>query len=135
MHYNFGAASGHVETPQRSYGVRLARCERAAWGKSDRKRATVFGPAGPDSFYPWTEFVETDTGDFAATIPNPEHPRAILTASDPLPGRFRGARVERADQLFEQIRNGPSLRLVVTSSDEVDMVLHGYWVARLRNRL
>lgn len=124
-----------VSTPHRSYRVHLARGKRPAWGKNDRKRVIVFGQVGPDSFYPWTEFVETDTGHFAAPIPNPEHPRRILTPSDPLPGRYRGAHVEQAAQLFDQIRNGPSLRLVVFSSDEEDMVRHGYWVARLRNRL
>lgn len=124
-----------VNTPHRSYSVRLARVERPAWGKNDRKRVIVFGQVGPNSYYPWTEFVETDTGHFAASIPNPEHPRKTLTPSDPLPGRYRGAHVEQAAQLFDQIRNGPSLRLVVSSSDEEDMVRHGYWVARLRNHL
>jgi hypothetical protein len=98
----------------------------------------VFGQTGPASstnFYPWTEFVETDVESYAAQIPNPERPRKILTPSDPIPNRFRSAQVERADQLFDQITNGPSLRLVVDAADEENMVLHGYWVARLRNRL
>lgn len=124
-----------VRTPHRSYRAHLARGKRPAWGNNDRKRVIIFGQVGPGSFYPWTEFVETDTGYFAAPIPNPEHPRRILTPSDPLPIRYRTARVEQAAQLFDQIRNGPSLRLVVSSADEEDMVRHGYWVARLRNRL
>jgi len=124
-----------VTTPDRSYRVHLARGTRASWGKTDRKRVIVFGRVGPDSYYPWAEFVETDTGQFAAPIPNPDHPRKILTPSDPMPGRYRSAHVEQAAALFDQIQNGPSLRLVVDSSDEEDMVRHGYWVARLRNRL
>jgi hypothetical protein len=81
----------------------------------------VFGEIG-NSFYPWTEFVETDTEHFAAPIPNPERPRKMLTPSDPMPGRYRGAHVERTDQLFDPVTSGPSLRLVVASSDEEDMV-------------
>jgi hypothetical protein len=124
-----------VTDPYKEYDGLLAWGKRPSWGRNDRKRAIVFGQVGPNSFYPWTEFAETDTGFFAAPIPNPEHPRKILTQSDPLPGRYRGAHVERTDQLFDQITNGPSLRLVVTPSDDEDMVRHGYWVARLRNRL
>ena len=45
------------------------------------------------------------------------------------------ADVERTDQLFSGIRQGPSLRLVVAGSDEEDIVRHGYWVASLRKRL
>lgn len=130
----FDAVLWEVSTPHRSYHVRLAWGRRISWGK-DRKRAIVFGQVGPNAFYPWTEFVETDTGQFAATIPNPERPRSVLTRSDPLPNRYRAAVVERTDQLFEQITNGPSLRLVLNSSDEEAMVRHGYWVARHRKRL
>lgn len=127
-----------VVNPIRTYDVRVAWCERPAWGREDRKRAIVFGQPGPASstqFYPWTEFVETDTGRYAAPIPNPDHPRKLLTPSDPLPARFRGVQVERADKLFDQIANGPSLRIVVDTEDEEVMIRHGYWVARLRNRL
>ena len=120
-------------TPHRTHRVRVAWSERLAWGRRDRKRAIVFGQAGTSStnFRPWTEFVETDTGRYAAPIPNPEHPRNILTPSDSLPSRFRSAQVERTDQLFEHITNGPSLRVVVDAADEENMIRHGYWVARL----
>ncbi|MBN7498301.1 hypothetical protein [Mycobacteroides abscessus] len=124
-----------VGTPHKTYCVYVARGTRSAWGKDDRERVIVFGQTGPKTFYPWTEFVETDTGRFAASIPNPEYPRKVLTSSDPLPGRYRDAHVERADQLFDRVTNGPSLRLVVSSLDEGDMVRHGHWVARLRNRI
>jgi hypothetical protein len=127
-----------VITPHRTYRVRLAWSVRPAWGRRDRKRAIVFGQsalATSTTYYPWTEFVETDSGGYAASIPNPEHPRKILMPSDQLPTAFRGARVERNDQLFDQIVNGPSLRIVVDAAEEEDMVRHGYWVARRRNRL
>jgi hypothetical protein len=127
-----------VVTPYKTHRVRLAWSERPAWGRQDRKRAIVFGQTGAPSsntFYPWTEFVETDTGRYAAPIPNPDQPRKMLTASDPLPGQFQGALVERTDQLFDQIVNGPSQRVVVDADEAEAMVLHGYRVARLRNRL
>src|SRR6266568_2496748 len=70
-----------VVTPYKTHRVRLAWSERPAWGRKDRKRAIVFGQTGSASsstFYPWTEFVETDTGSYAAPIPNPEQPRKML---------------------------------------------------------
>jgi hypothetical protein len=127
-----------VVTPHKTYRVRLAWGHRLAWGRSDRKRAIIFGQSGPATsrvFYPWTEFVETDTDEYAAQIPNPDYPKKILTPADTLPDRFCDAHVERSDHLFDQIINGPSLRLVVPEADEETMVDHGYWVARLRGRL
>jgi len=52
-----------------------------------------------------------------------------------IPDRLAVAAVERTDELFDGIRNGPSLRLVVGSAEEVAMVRHGFWVAGLRKRL
>lgn len=127
-----------VITPSQTYHVVLAWTKRPAWGRSDRKRAIVFCRSGSPSsmiFYPWTEFVQTDTERYAAPIPNPDQPRKILTHQDPLPARFRTAEVERSDQLFNHITNGPSLRLVVDGTDEESMIRHGYWVAQLRRRL
>lgn len=127
-----------VITPSRTHRVVLGWTQRPAWGRSDRKRAIVFWQSGsPTSnvFYPWTEFVQSDTGRYAAPIPNPSHPRKTLTSQDPLPSRFHSADVQRSDQLFDQIANGPSLRLVVDDTDEESMIRHGYWVATLRNRL
>lgn len=79
--------------------------------------------------------MESDTGRFAASIPDPERPRAIVRQETSLPARFAGKSVARADNLFESIRQGASLRLVVDESDEDEMVRHGYWVARLRGRI
>ena len=90
---------------------------------------------GPSSWYPWTEFVETDTGRFGAPIPNPQRPRAILKDGQPLPARFNRKTVARADEVFDSIRNGASLRLVVDEDDEAEMVRHGFWVAQLRGRI
>jgi len=111
---------------------------RHAWN-ADRGRAVVFYDArdedDPARWYPWTEFVETDDGRFAATIPDPSRPRAILNETFRLPSRFAGLEVARADELFRSIREGASLRLVVNRSDEAEMIRHGYWVARLRGRV
>jgi hypothetical protein len=118
--------------------VIVAWTTRNAWNR-DRRRAVVFHRARPDDepgrWYPWTEFVETDTGGFAAPIPNPQRPRAIMRDMNALPGRFTGKTVARSDAVFDSIREGASLRLVVDESDETEMVRHGYWVARLRGRV
>jgi hypothetical protein len=113
--------------------VLVAWTEREAWGRM-RKRAVIFGKSG-SSLYPWTEFVETDDGRFAAGISDPAHPRALLKHGAAIPDWFSTATVERTDQLFHGIRQGPSLRLVVGSDEELVMVRHGYWVAGLRKRL
>lgn len=117
----------------REHRALVAWTEREAWGRM-RKRAVVFGQTG-SSLYPWTEFVETDDGRYAAGISDPAHPRALLKHGAEIPGRFDPATIERTDQLFHGIRQGPSLRLVMGPDDEVAMVLHGYWVAGLRNRI
>lgn len=117
-----------------SWRVLVAWTRRDAWRK-DRKRAIVFGETGPGSFYPWTEFVETDDDRYAAPLPNPDRPRASLTFGQALPVRFRNLEVCRTDELFDAIADGPSLRLVVRETDEVTMVAHGHWVATLRGRI
>lgn len=117
----------------RDHRVLVAWTERAAWGRK-RKRAVAFGEAG-SSLYPWTEFVETDDGRFAAGISDPTHPRALLKFGADIPSWLETATIKRTDQLFDGIRHGPSLRLVLASDEERGMVRHGYWVAGLRNRL
>ena len=121
-----------------AHRVRVAWTRRAAWGRDDRVRAVVFhqvGSVDSTTYYPWTEFVETDDGRYAAPIPDPDRPRAMLADLDDLPPRFAGMVVERSDQVFTSIAEGPSLRLVVGKSDEAAMVEHGYWVGVLRNRI
>jgi hypothetical protein len=122
-----------IEDHGRKQRVLVAWTNRDAWGRM-RERAVVFGEAG-SSLYPWTEFVESDDGRFAAGVSDPAHPRALLKDGAPIPDRFDGATIVRTDQLFNGIRQGPSLRLVVEGSDEEAMVRHGYWVAGLRKRL
>ena len=126
-----------VEAEPQAHRVLVAWTTREAWGRTDRKRAVVFGQLGvatSRTFYPWTEFVETDDDRFAAPIPDPSRPRAILADIDRLPPWLSTYRVERSDRLFRSISDGPSLRLVLDADDEVTMVRHGYWVAGLRGR-
>ena len=125
-------------TPEGTIRIRLAWTTRKAWGR-DRGRAIVFQQVGrgdSPTYYPLVEFVETDDhGRFASPIPDPDRPRALLTEVGDLPTRFHGTTVVRADTVFRTIESGPSLRLIVTQDDEVEMVRHGYWVARVRGRI
>jgi hypothetical protein len=117
--------------------IRVARSKRHVWGR-ERERAIVFKhQSGPDSrtYYPWTEFVETDDGRFAAAIPNPQRPRALLKEGTDLPDHLKRACVARNDSLFGSIQSGSSLRYVVEPDDEISMIEHGYWVATLRHRI
>jgi uncharacterized caspase-like protein len=117
--------------------VLVGRTTRAAWGRQ-RGRIVVFGNAGgsaSSSFYPWTEFVETDDGDYAAKIPDPLDTRKGLRDGDELPPRFATVTVQRNDQLFRSIREGKALRLVVEANQEAAMISHAYWVARLRGHV
>jgi hypothetical protein len=126
-----------VHAGGRMLTARLGWTTRRAWGR-DRRRAVVFiriGDAERASFYPATEFVETDDGRYASTIPDPARPRSLLKEGTELPARFRDATVERVDAVFTPIEDGPSLRLVLPASDEIGMVRHGYWVAMTRRRI
>jgi hypothetical protein len=117
--------------------VLLARTTREVWGEQ-LKRYIVFGQVGRETsktFYPWTEFVETSDGDYAALIPDPARPRSPLSDGNATPGRFRLARVERTDRLYRGVKKGPTLRLVVPEEDPEAMIRHGYWVAQIRGRL
>jgi len=132
-----GAERYEVRLPHKTYLASLAWTTRPAWGRGNRRRAIVFGQAGSiDSpFYPWTEFVETDAGLFAAPIPDPARPRAILKDVNDLPEALVNAVVQRTDELFDQVAAGPSLRLVLAADNGEEMVRHGFWVASLRGRL
>ncbi len=123
--------------PSGNARVLLARTTRTVRG-DDLRRWIVFAQIGGEdskTFYPWSEFVATDEGDFAAIIPNPQRPRAVLSDGDPLPTRFARARVERTDALYGKVADGPSLRFVVSEDDADEMIRHGYWVAELRHRI
>ena len=118
--------------------LRLAWTTRRAWGR-ERGRAIVFQQLGgrdSTTYYPLAEFVESDApGTFAAPIPDPGRPRALLSAGAQLPVRFASLRVVRADEAFGSIDNGPSLRLLVAEDDEIQMVVHACWVGQTRGRL
>lgn len=119
------------------FRVRLAHTTRAAWQKDDRGRAVVFRQVGDETsntFYPWVEFVETDDERYAATMPRPDNPRRNLREGDEVPSPYEDATLERSDVLFDAIKSGPSVRLVVEGDDEIAMVRHGYRVGRARGR-
>jgi hypothetical protein len=128
-----------LDTPAGRLNVIIGWTVRPAWGREERQRAVVFQQVGgsedPKRWYPWTEFVETDDGRYAAPIPLPSRPRAVLRDGERIPSRFADNTVERADALFGSIRNGPSLRLVVEKNEQGEMAQHGYWVAGLRGRV
>ncbi len=70
--------------------------KRQAWDKL-RVHAVVFKASPEGSKYPWVEFLETDDGDYASGIPDPEKPSKVLKDGDKLPLRFNSARVARSD--------------------------------------
>jgi hypothetical protein len=128
--YEVSGASGEAR-------VLLAHTTRHAW-KADRERYVVFARLGREdsmTFYPWTEFGQTDAGNFAALIPDPSHPRAALKDGMQLPPRFAGRRVERTDALYDSAQESPTLRLVVDELEAETMIEHGYWVAGIRGRI
>lgn len=86
---------------------------RDAWGRA-RRRAIVFVQIGR-SQYPLTEFVETDTGEYAALIPDPARRRAVLSNASRAPAHVMRSpeRARRTDDVFEPVRLAPSLRYVV----------------------
>jgi hypothetical protein len=116
--------------------VLVAHTTRYAWGR-ERGRIVVFGKAAGTSaaYYPWTEFVETDDGEYAAKLSVPDDPRKSLRDGDPLPPRMASANVRRNDQIFRSIRDGAALRLVVAANDVEAMIGHAYWAASLRRRI
>lgn len=126
-----------LRSGERIVAARLGWTRRRAWGR-DRRRWIVFlalGRRRTGALYPAAEFVETDQGEAAASIPDPAHPRALLTAGRQTPARFDRATVRRADEVFGRIKRGPSLRLVVAPDDAPAMLRHGHWVAVTRGRL
>lgn len=117
--------------------VAWAKKKRLVWRK-DRDCAVVFARVSADPTnlpYPCVEFTQTDKGSFAAIIPDPNHPRAVLSKKEQLPKHLAHANVAPVDELFDSIKKGPSLRLVVDQDDEIAMAGHGYWVAQLRGRI
>jgi hypothetical protein len=112
--------------------VLVGRTTREAWGR-ERGRVVVFGkPHGGSSYYPWSEFVETDKGNYAAKLTDPKDPRKSLRDKSKVPPRFAHAEVRRNDELFSSVRSGPALRLVVPTDDDQTMIRYAYLVASQR---
>ena len=115
--------------------VLVARTTREAWGRK-RGRVVVFGKLdGRSSYYPWSEFVETDSGEYAAKLADPQQPRKSLQDKNKVPPRLAHATVRRNDELFSSIRNGPALRVVVGTDDDQTMIQYGYLVASQRGHI
>src|SRR5205085_2262388 len=63
-----------VSVAQRNVRLLLAWTEREAWGKL-RGRAVIFAGGHTENIKtlkPWTEFAETDDGEYACRIPDPQ---------------------------------------------------------------
>ena len=86
--------------------------ETSSVGRTDQVSAIDrhrVGAEGSSTCFPLTEFFETDEGRFAAPIPDPCRPGSIPSTVDDLPHRFVPLTVERSDQVFASIAEGPSL--------------------------
>ncbi len=115
--------------------VLVARTTRDAWGR-ERGRVVLFGKLdGHSSYYPWSEFVETDSGEYAAKLTDPQQPRKSLRDKSRVPPRLAHATVRRNDELFSSIRNGPALRVVVDADDDQTMIQYAYLVASQRGHV
>ncbi|MEX1046182.1 MAG: hypothetical protein WD757_06855 [Actinomycetota bacterium] len=128
-------AVGDEETPVEIHG-RIGRTVRPSWGKDDRGRWVVFGSLGgkKERFYPWLEWVETDTGMVAAEAPDAVDPRRGILHDAQAPDFLEGVDLARSDELFHGISRGRSLRMVLPLDDQREMVRIAAEVARLRHR-
>ena len=117
---------------------------RKTHGRDDRGRIVVFVQRGTGltGLYPLVEFAETDEPDaqggplYAAGVQRPDSPRSLATAAqlDQLEGveHLQGADIRRADEVYANMRSGPSLRLVVHVDDVEAMLKHALWVGGIR---
>lgn len=122
---------------------------RKTHGVHGRGRIVVFvrRGEGTSNLYPLVEFAETDepsadgTSLYAAGVPRPGAPRSLSTANDlPELGKvphLQQAELRRADEVYTDMNNGPTLRLVVKVTDVQAMLVHALWVGESRggNRL
>ncbi len=123
------------KVPAEGLCVLVARITQNIWGNPERPTAMVFGrlrTKDVTQLTAYVSFARDDRGTFAAIIPNPVHPRSSLKEGDPIPPHLVSAVVIRNDKLFDSVKQGPALRLVVQPDDEIAMVEHGVWVASLR---
>jgi hypothetical protein len=117
--------------------VAWADAPKFTWGR-DRCRAVSFlllrGDASGER-YPLSEWVEADDGAMATGVPNPARPRALLKDGEPRASWLSGWTCVRADELFESVANGPSLRVVVNKEAENRMAEFAVRVGLLRGRI
>ena len=125
-----------VIAPEGSLEMLVAETTRFAWHE-ERGRVVVFarwmGSSGQP--YPWLEYCENDADGYSADLRNPEKPRSVLRDGDPIPKELTNANVRRLDELYEGVRNGPSLRLVVDKEDVERLIRYAYWTSRVIGRI
>jgi hypothetical protein len=124
--------------PAEGLRVLVARTKVDSWGKPQRSHVVVFGKLHTQEegkqLTPYVAFTADDHGTFAGVIPNPVRLHESLKPNNPLPAQFVSAVVKRNDELFDSVKHGPALRLVVQPDNEIAMVEHGLWVASFRKR-
>lgn len=127
-------AAGKAETPIRVAGC-IGQTRRDAFGLAARKRWVVFGAIGSvGRYYPWLEWVETDTDMVAAEAPDAVEPRKGIRDPRQAPDFLEGVDLARSEQLFERIASGKTLRMVLPADDQREMVRIAAEIARLRRR-
>lgn len=126
-----------LKSPRGPFEVLIARGKRDAWHRPDRGRVVVFvRPAGSVAReYPWLEFCEDDRGTYCADLRNPSKPRSLLIDGDDVPTELSGVKIERLDAMFDGVKDGPTLRMVVAADDSAQMIRLAYWTARTMGRI
>ncbi len=113
---------------------------RSAYRRTDRGRIVVFlrQTASANSHYPLLEFAESDLDAslYAALIPKPGQPTARATVDDLDAVRrvahLQQADLRRADEVFDSSAKAPTLRVLVRRDDPNMLIIHSWWVGRLR---
>lgn len=111
--------------------------KRNVWSK-DREHVVVFGKKGVSGevkqLTAYAEFIEDDLGTFCSQIPNPLRPSETLKLGAKLPDLYAAATVKSNQELFQSVKQGPALRLVVHRDEERIMIEHAVSVALLKRR-
>lgn len=112
--------------------------KRKVWSK-ERMHAVVFGKKRASGevrqLTPYAEFVEDDLGTFCSQIPNPLRSGETLKQGAKLPDLYATATVKPNEELFQSIKHGPALRLVVQRDDETMMIEHAVFVASVKHHV
>ena len=116
--------------------VAFAEEPRFTWGRERRRAVSFWLPRGRSGAerYPLSEWVETDDGRMSIGVPDPTRPRALIKEGDEAPAWLKEWTVQRADEIFESVSNGPSLRLIVSATDEASMAVCAVRVGLVRGR-